>query len=411
MRRIRPTLVRLHRWAGLTMAGLLVIVGLTGSLLAFNWELERVFAPQLFARPTARAPLPLAELAEGAAKLVPEARVGGVLWTERDQAQVYYSAKTDPRTGKAYVLSFDEFYIDPWTGKELGRRRAADLSQGAINIMPFIYRIHWTMLSGGVGQTLLGVIALLWFVDAFNGFYLTLPIGLTAFWRHWRKSWGVKRGARGFRLHFDLHRASGLWFYPLVVIFAWSSVMMNIRPVYEAGMRLVTDYQSTDAPFMTGKPNSHPRLDWRQAQTAGEHLLAEQANRQGIEIRYPISLQYMPDIGAYVYEARGSKDLFERAPKGGGTAVLFDGDTGKLRYFERPTGERAGNTIESWLYALHMARVFGQPYQILVSVFGIATALLSITGLLIWWRKRARRPIHGSLHQHNSTISNPSSSA
>ena len=47
----RPSWVWLHRWVGLAMAGFLVVVGLTGSLLAFDHELERVFAPQLFAAP------------------------------------------------------------------------------------------------------------------------------------------------------------------------------------------------------------------------------------------------------------------------------------------------------------------------------------------------------------------------
>ena len=39
---IRRTLNVIHRWTGLLMAGFLVIVGLTGSLLAFNSELEHL---------------------------------------------------------------------------------------------------------------------------------------------------------------------------------------------------------------------------------------------------------------------------------------------------------------------------------------------------------------------------------
>jgi hypothetical protein len=43
-------LVWAYRWVGLAIAGFPVVVGLTGSLLAFNVEFERFFAPQLFAR-------------------------------------------------------------------------------------------------------------------------------------------------------------------------------------------------------------------------------------------------------------------------------------------------------------------------------------------------------------------------
>ena len=41
----RPFWVLIHRWAGLGMAGLLIVVGLTGSLLAFYLELERLAHP------------------------------------------------------------------------------------------------------------------------------------------------------------------------------------------------------------------------------------------------------------------------------------------------------------------------------------------------------------------------------
>ncbi len=396
MARIRPVLVKLHRWAGLAMAGFLVIVGLTGSLLAYNFELERLLAPQLFAQSPPAPRLPLAELAERAGHLVPHAKVRGVLYDQPDQVMVYYEPEADPRTGKAYRLDFDEFFLDPWTGHELGRRRAGDLTQGPVNAMPFVYSLHWTLVAGYPGQVLLGSVALLWFIDAFNGIALTLPTHWRGFWQRWRKAFQIKRGARGFRLHFDLHRASGLWFWPLVIIFAWSSVMMNIRPVYEAGMHLAFDYVSTDTPYLTGKPEPSPRLGWREAQATGERLLLREARRRGLGIGERFTLLYLPDIGAYVYEARGSRDLFERAPKGGGTSVLFDGNSGALRDFSQPTGEHSGNTIEGWLYALHMARVFGRPYQALVCLFGLATALLSITGVLVWWRKSAARRLHGT---------------
>ncbi|MFB8830300.1 PepSY domain-containing protein [Azotobacter sp. CWF10] len=44
----RPLLVLIHRYVGLTMAGFLLVAGLTGSLLAWNEELEAVLSPALF---------------------------------------------------------------------------------------------------------------------------------------------------------------------------------------------------------------------------------------------------------------------------------------------------------------------------------------------------------------------------
>jgi uncharacterized iron-regulated membrane protein len=59
--------------------------------------------------------------------------------------------------------------------------------------------------------------------------------------------------------------------------------------------------------------------------------------------------------------------------------------------FEAPTGIDAGNTITSWIVALHVGAVFGLPYRAFVSMMGIAVALLSVTGVWIWLRKRNKR--------------------
>jgi uncharacterized iron-regulated membrane protein len=168
---------------------------------------------------------------------------------------------------------------------------------------------------------------------------------------------------------------------------------MDMRPVFEWVTKGVFDYQSPRDAFkaLPWHPNAAPSLDWRSALATGERLMAKQASILGFEVKHPIGLEYRSDLGAYKYEVRSSRDVFERAPQGGSTFVMFDGNTGKLIRLFMPTGERTGNTAESWLYALHMARVFGRPYQIFVCGLGLVITVLSITGIYIWWKKRGAR--------------------
>jgi uncharacterized iron-regulated membrane protein len=56
-----------------------------------------------------------------------------------------------------------------------------------------------------------------------------------------------------------------------------------------------------------------------------------------------------------------------------------------------PTGQRASNTITSWIIALHVTAIWGLPLQIAVSLLGIVVAVITVTGVLIWWRKRKSR--------------------
>jgi len=400
--------VWLHRWVGLVIAMFLVIAGLTGAALAFNSELEHVFAPRLFATPRPGAPaLDLATLAEKAEPLLaPRARVTGVLRTETDQVQVSFVANNDPATGTRYTLDYTQFYIDPWTGAELGHRRRGDLSEGLINVMPFLYLTHFMIVpQSQPGFFVFGLVAIAWTLDCFVAFSLTLPISLSNFWRRWALAWRVRSGGAAYRVNLDLHRAGGLWLWALLFVFAASSVMLNMRPVFETFSHVLFNYGSRDAMAMNGgrRTNGRPSLDWHAALATGERLIAEQASLRGFTVSEPLGLQYNARSGSYSYEVRGSRDLFERAPKGGSTVVSFDGDTGALRRLSQPTGEHAGNTLESWLYALHMARIGGRPYQVLTCLVGLVTALLSVTGVYIWWKKRGfRRVIAGRLAERGA---------
>jgi uncharacterized iron-regulated membrane protein len=389
---IRGVFVLVHRWVGLLMAVFLVIVGLTGSLLAFNNELEHLFAPQLFAKPhPGVAPLDLATLAERAASLVPHARVAGVSLRESDQAQIGFRSEKDPATRRPYDLGFTQFYVDPWTGAELGHRTRADLSEGLINFMPVIYKLHDSLMLGMLGSTILGVVAVTWTIDCFVGVYLTLPISLSGFWRKWKSAWFVKRGAGFYRLNFDLHRASGLWFWPVLFVFAWSSVMFNMRSVYEWVTPKMFDYRYLGADtkeLATRTPKPHPVLEWRAALAVGERLMGEQAAIYGLTSVEPRALSYNDQTGVYTYSARSSLNM---TTTGGSVYVIFDGDSGALLKARAPNGQHTGNTITSWLVALHMARVFGLPYRVFVCALGLAVTLLSATGVYIWWKKRSAR--------------------
>lgn len=386
----RRIFVWMHRWAGLLMAGFLILVGITGSLLAFNSELERLISPQLYAAPRPGAvPLDAATLAERAEALIPQARARSVSFAGSDQVLVTIGPRKESE-GEPDTLGFNQLFLDPYTGEELGRRTWGDISQGWINLMPFIYKVHFELALSMTGIWILGIVALVWTLDCFVGFYLTLPAGNREFWRHWKHAWLIKWNASAFRINFDLHRAGGLWLWAALLIFAWSSVYMNLwDTVYTWATRAVLDYRPLwtelhDLP----RPLENPRLDWRAALSTGERLMAEQAEIHGFTVERPMVFAFDSGKGLYSYKVRSGRDIQDRR---GNTEVLFDADTGERRLLLLPTGQYAGNTVTSWLYALHEANVFGMPYRIFVCVLGLVIVMLSATGVYIWWKKRRAR--------------------
>jgi uncharacterized iron-regulated membrane protein len=392
----RKYFVWLHRWVGLLMTVFLVIVGLTGSLLAFNTDMEKLINPQLFAaQPSPGAKrLDLATLAECAEAAEPHARVGYFSVSD-EQAFMHVGARTDPVTGKPYPLDFNQMFLDPWTGKELGHRMNGDLSQGKINLMPFIYELHMNLALGEWGAWVLGIVALAWTIDCFYAVYLTFPVMFARFFPRWKPAWQIKWSASAYRLNFDLHRASGLWLWPLLFIFAWSSVMFNLSSVYEWATAKVFDYITMEqdfASFEAMKTNPHPRLGWREAQAKAEQLMAQVAREQGLVVTGAEGFAYIEQGGVYSYTTRSTRDISEGG--WGGAGIWLDGDTGKLKKVFLPDGEHTGNTVTNWLRALHFANWHGWlAYRILVCVLGLVITMLSVTGVYIWLKKRGARQL------------------
>ena len=390
---IRRYLIWLHRWTGLAMTVFLVIVGLTGTLLAFRAQIDRLLNPQLFdSARSGQKTLDLATFAERAEQREPHARPG-YFSIEGDQVVMACRPRTDPATGKPYKLDFDHLYLSPYTGEVLGRRLQNDYSHFRLNFMAFIYELHTSLVMGVTGGWILGIVALIWTLDCFVGFSLTLPRGAAGFLRRWRPAWLVKGNVGAFRLNFDLHRAGGLWFWPMLFLFAWSSVMLALMPVYNWVTGAIFDYDSFDSMMSWTLPRQreHPRLSWREAQAAGERSMADQARAHQFTILRPSGLAYIPEFGVYTYDVRTTADI---RGHGWDTGVWIDGDTGEMKKLFLARGQHAGNTVSTWLWAIHYGDIRDWlPYRLLVALFGLVLATLCITGVYIWWKKRQSRAL------------------
>ena len=128
-------------------------------------------------------------------------------------------------------------------------------------------------------------------------------------------AWQVKWRANAFRINFDLHRAGGLWFWVLLFVFAWSSVMLGLRPVYDRVTKAIFDYHSDEENISSvtlPQPLDNPKLGWREAQTLLERAMAQIAAQHGFTITRPYGMAYIPEFGVYPYAVRAAMTFAER---------------------------------------------------------------------------------------------------
>lgn len=381
---MRPFWILIHRYVGLTTALFLLVVGLTGALLAYYEPLSEWLSPELHHAPGRGAVLAPAALLARAEAAEPRAKFSGYPLDLQEGQGVMFSVAghTDPVRGQPLDLGYDELWLDPVTGAVLGRVDSNELPPTRHSLMSFVYRLHYALaMPGNWGVWILGVVAILWFFDCFIGAYLTFPYG-RPFLRKWRPAFAVNPK----RLNYDLHRAGGLWTWLLLATLALSSIYFNLyREVFMPVFGLLAE--TTQEPFDT-RPERKPEdiLPARISAEAATNIAAEKAAALGWTAK-PRGIYYGDTQGFWQVYYEKSEVQWATA---GNHELFIDDQTGEVIHVRAPGGT-AGDVFLQWLVALHVGGVFGAPYKLLLCVTGLTIAMLSVTGIVIWLRKRGRR--------------------
>ena len=402
---MRPLLVLIHRWAGLSTAVFLAVAGLTGAVLAFHEEVEAILNPQLFiALPAsgdaAEAFIDPFLLREKVQRLYPQAQVHHLSFPQSGKSQMFYlSPRHDLPTGQSQALTVDQVFLNPYTGAVLGARQWGALFQAGQfhreNIVPFLLKLHMAFaLPHPWGQLLMGIVALIWTIDCFAGLALTLP-AKRPWWRQWRTAWKIKFTASFQRINYDLHRSLSLWCWFGLLLFAWSSVMLNLgEQVYKPVLSwiLAFDDRPRNSPLLRplASPIDQPALEWRVAYQQATLALQVASVKHGFAIQAEHSFWYRPAVGAYLYRTRTTLD---NSDHGAGTNIWIDGMTGKVLREDYLGYGQSGDIVSKWLRVLHTGAVFGLGYRVILFTMGIVVVILSVTGVIVWWRKRQSRRI------------------
>lgn len=383
--------VLLHRWLGLFTAVFLFISGLTGAVISWDHELDEWLNPQLFHFEGEGKPLPPLELAKRIEAADPRMMVTFMpLYTEPGHSfQMSLEPRLDPTTGKAYATDYNQAAVSPVDGTLLGQRMWGEISLTRENLLPFLYKLHYSMhIPDGWGLELgvlfMGVIGLVWVFDSLVALWLSFPK-----WSVWRKSFAFRWKKGGHTLNFDLHRSGGVWVWLLLLILAVTSVSMNLN--YQVMRPLVEQFSTlTPDPFSTRTPN--PLDEPIAAGVSREQVLAiarDEAGKRGWT-QPAGGIFYSPMFGIYgvgFYTAdndHGDGGL-------GNPWLYFDGQSGAPIGGKVPGTGSAGDIFMQAQFPLHSGRILGLPGRVMISVMGAVVAMLSLTGIVIWLRKRRDR--------------------
>lgn len=391
---MRSAMVLLHRWFGLAVAVFLFVAGLTGAVISWDHELDEWLNPQLYharsgaASGTVHTSLELAALVE---QVDPRVQVTYLpLSVESGHAlQMSVEPRVNPATGKLHDVDYNQVAVDPATGEIQGRRYWGAISLSRENLLPFLYKLHYSMhipdMSGiEIGIWFMGMIGIVWVIDCCIALYLSFPNRVS-----WRKSFAFRWQQGGHRLNFDLHRSGGVWVWLLLLTVAITSVSMNlgsqvVRPVVAWFSDLSAspfDIRTPLSPVQVPLPGVTPV---QVIASAGQ-----QARQRGWQAP-PGGVFYSP-----TYQVYGVGFFTAGNDHGDGGLgnpwLYFDAQDGRPLAAQVPGTGTAGDIFMQAQFPLHSGRIIGIPGRIIVSLLGLVVAMLSVTGIVIWVRKRQAR--------------------
>ena len=401
-----------HRWLGLSVALFLIVAGLTGAVTSWDHELDEWLNADILRTDSRGPPRDPLEMARAVEAVDPRVRVDYVTlaYEEGHTMGFFVSPRTDPSTGRRFVLDHNWVYLDAVTGRIVGKRDSTSVSLSRRSLMPFLRDVHTSLHAPAFWGTdrwgfwLMGTVALVWLLDSFVAMYLTwprrqrasiqarkpAPHRAPAGWlRRWWPAWKLRWSAGGYKLNFDLHRAGGLWVWGVILLLAFTSFSLNLRrEIFFPLMSLVT--RTTPGPYETlpmaklGE-EPQPQIDFARAL----EIAGAEARARGFESP-PGGLYYDAPFGFYnvSFFPAGGDD----ANGGMGLANLYiNARDGRVLGENVPWKGTVADVFAQLQFPLHSGRILGLPGRILMSFMGLMVAMLSITGIVIWRRKSKAR--------------------
>ncbi|MBY6243214.1 PepSY domain-containing protein [Methylosinus sp. Sm6] len=382
--RLRRLWLDAHLYVGLVAGAVFVVIGLTGSILAFRVEIDAWLNKDLLVlAATPGAGAQKASLDDIIAHARAAAPAGAV------PSYVHFSKRPDQPAdvilrvgGEAHEghdhEAIDQYLMNPYDASFIGRRAIVDAtSHFAEPFVILVMHLHYTLLQGEIGETIVGFVGLFLFGSLASGVYLWWPRN-----GKWRQAFSIKRGASAERLVLDLHKTTAIYVLPILVVILFSGVYLIFGDKISAMVALASP---VDAHMLPEALKSEPANGRAPIGAAAAATIMDRAFPDGLlmDMRLPVGPE---DV--YVVGKRADDEVNKSEPR---RRAAIDQYSGRILWVQDPHDYTAGERFLEWQFPLHTGEAFGNPGRALICAMGFVPALLYATGLIRWLQKRRAR--------------------
>ncbi len=360
MSRLYRTIEWLHLYSGLAAAPLLLLLGLTGSYLTFEYPLDRLLNPALNYVHPQPAQLSLDRLVAAVQTAHPEARVTSIALSPYSTSPdlAYTAQLATPGKPTSTV------YLDQYTGRILAQHPGHTLSTA-------VHDLHTNILTGedGPGAVFLMITATLLVLLSITGIVLWWP----------RKILSVNWNASSRRIVFDLHNALGFYAFVFMLLFGATGVIIHWQSAMLPAANRALHITDAEPEFHSKAANA----------TARHQALEDVARTAALAVPGARVTQISLPKTSGVY--RVWMKYPEDSTPLGRTNLLIDPYSGAVLW--QRTSRSAPTTtrfFRQWNRELHTGDILGWPGKILMCLMSLSLPVLAVTGPLFWFRKRRK---------------------
>ncbi len=240
-------------------------------------------------------------------------------------------------------------------------------------VITWMYNLHAFLALGVTGENLVGSAGLLSLASLVTGLYLWWPLG-----RAGRSAFLPAGHGGAARIEYDVHRLVGLYTLPIMVVISITGAMLVFPRQFGAAIDVFSPVEDL-----------HPYV--RSTPQPGAGPVAVSAIVAAAMDAFPgaaVKRVYTPGSAGDTFRVvlRQEAEIFNRSHPY--TQVWVDQYNGEVLSVTNPTRFAPGTTLLSYRLAFHNGEAFGLSGRLLVSVLGAVPALLWLTGVLQWWRRR-----------------------
>ncbi|MGC4100122.1 PepSY-associated TM helix domain-containing protein [Ferruginibacter sp.] len=348
-------LLSLHSILGLFIGIFILALSVSGALLVFHEEIDALQRPVIGPTKTPKAMLTVDSCYRIVQTAYPHASISSCSMAKNDREAFAFTIYDSSYKNGDKGL---QVFLHPTTGNILQTRGGSEDMRH--NFMSWLAAFHSSFHAGKTGEWLLGFFAVIFVLSLVTGIILYRKnIVATILFKKtvWKKN--------------NLHQLIGTW-----------ALLFNL-------MIGVTGFWMQRYVF---KKDFYKSYDWVNTIKASPNLFYnfDSAYNQ-IEKKYPAFTGYViyftqSKKGKTAIYGSNSTNAFIHSKKFADVVFLDStGATAKTRFINEISADDRYDIINS---QLHMARYGGAPIKIIYSCFGISSAILSITGFLLWRRRK-----------------------